>query len=134
MFVIFQIVALCLPAAVPSYAALNTGYNRSGDELLYQAANMVPSYTVHVRELTAPEKVVRVPLASSVAILDAVTALKRSPRELERMDLWIVRQKVGGKVKVLRIDWVAISQRGECATNYLILAGDRLFLQARPAK
>jgi hypothetical protein len=110
MFVMFQIVALCL------------------------AADAAPSYTVHVRELTAPEKAIRMPLAGSVAILDAVEALKRSPRDLERMDLWIVRRTQGGVVEVLRVDWAAIAQRGDSATNYQIRAGDRLFVQARPAK
>jgi polysaccharide export outer membrane protein len=110
MFVTVQIVALCL------------------------AADAAPSYTVHIRELTTPEKAIHVPLTDSVAILDAVAALKRSPRDLARMDLWIVRRAEGGKINVLRVDWAAITQRGVTATNNQMLAGDRLFLQARPAK
>jgi hypothetical protein len=110
MLVMFQIVALCL------------------------AADAAPSYTVHIRELTTPEKTIHVPLTGSVAIVDAVAALKRSPRDLVRMDLWIVRRGEGSKVNVLRVDWAAITQRGVTATNYLMLAGDRLFLQARPAR
>jgi hypothetical protein len=124
MLVMFQIVALCLAAdAVPSYRAH-----------VRELAVEGPSYTVHVRELTTSEKVIRMPLTGSVAIVDAVEALKWSPRNLARMDLWIVRREKGGEVKVLQVDWAAISQRGESATNYQILAGDRLFLQARPAK
>lgn len=80
MSAMFQIVALCL------------------------AADATPSYTVHIRELTAPEKVIRVPLTSSVTITDAVPALKRPARELARMDLWIARQSENGDVKVLRVD------------------------------
>jgi len=110
MFVTFQIIALIL------------------------AADAAPSYTVHVRELTAPEKVVRVQLTSSVAITDAVEALKRSPHDLAGMDLWIVRRAASGPRQVLRVDWAAITEQGQCSTNYVILAGDRLFLQARPAK
>jgi hypothetical protein len=98
------------------------------------AANVEPSYTVHFRELTAPERAVRVPLRGSVAILDAIPALKLPPRDLARMDLWIVRQVENNKVQVLRVDWVGLSQRGESRTNYIVLAGDRLFLQARPAR
>jgi hypothetical protein len=101
---------------------------------LFLAADKAPSYTVHVRELTAPEQVVRVPLAGSVSIFDAVGALKQPPRELAGMDLWIVRRAEDGKVKVLRVDWDAITQHGETATNYVMLPGDRLFLQARPAE
>ena len=110
MFVMFQLVALCV------------------------AADAAPSYTVHVRELTSPERAVSLPLVGSVAILDAVEALKRSPRDLARMDLWIVRRAENGEVKVLRVDWTAITQRGASETNYQMLAGDRLFIQARPAK
>lgn len=110
MFVMFPIVALCL------------------------VAGAAPSYTVHIRELTTPEKTVHVPLTGSVCIIDAVEALKRQTRDLARMDLWIARRIEGGKAKVLRVDWTAISQGGACATNYQILAGDRLFLQARHAK
>jgi hypothetical protein len=131
-----QVVALCLAAGAVSNstASLHAGYNRSSDELLCRAADAMPSYTVHIRELTAPEKVVCGPLAGSECILDAVAALKRSPRELAGMDLWIVRRAESGKVKALRVDWAAISQRGESATNYVMLAGNRLFLQVRPAK
>ena len=110
MFVLFQIVSLCV------------------------AADLAPTYTVHVRELTVPEQVIRVPLTDSTTVLDAVGALKRSPRDLGRMDLWIARRTAGGKARVLRVDWTAITQQGMAATNYQILDGDRLFLQARPAK
>lgn len=97
-------------------------------------AAVTPTYTVHVRELTAPERAVPVPLDSPVCILDAVGALKRSPGELARMDLWIVRRDAGGKAQVLRVDWTGITQWGRTATNYVILDGDRLFLQTRPPK
>jgi RNA polymerase sigma factor (sigma-70 family) len=118
---------------IPCKAAGQNGKAPGNEKQPAVADEQAPSYTIHVRELTAPEKVVRVPLASSMAILDAVKALKRSPRELAGMDLWIVRRKEEGTVKVLRVDWAAITQRGESATNYQMIAGDRLFLQARPA-
>jgi polysaccharide export outer membrane protein len=84
--------------------------------------------------LTNPGWAIPVSLDSSVCILDAVGALQRSPRELARMDLWVVRREAGGKVRVLPVDWVGITQWGKTATNYQILDGDRLFLQARPPK
>jgi polysaccharide export outer membrane protein len=102
--------------------------------VLCAAADAAPGYTVHVRELTVPERVVRVPLTGSETVLDAVAALKRPPNNLARMDLWVARSGEGGKVQVLRIDWTEITMRGVTATNYQLLTGDRLFLQARPAK
>ncbi len=110
MFVMFQIVALCL------------------------AADAAPSYTVHIRERATAEKTVRVPLSGSVCIRDAVEALKRPPRDLVRMDMWIARRAGGGEVKLLRVDWAALAEGGTPATNYILLAGDRLFIQARPPK
>ncbi len=109
MFAMFQIVALCA------------------------AADAAPGYTVHLRGLTAPEQTIRQKFTGSETVLDAVAALPR-PADANVMDLWIARQGKGGKVQVLRIDWAALSQYGMTATNYQILDGDRLFLQARPPK
>ena len=91
-------------------------------------------YTIHVRELTTPEKVIRLQPTGRDCVLDAVDSLKRQPGDLERMDMWIVRRDEGGKTQVLRVDLTAITQRGVSSTNYQIFDGDRLFLQARPAK
>ena len=109
MFAIFPIIALCA------------------------AIEVEPGYTVHVRELTAPEKVIRLQPTDKHCVVDAVESLKRQPGDLARMDLWIVR-RAEGKTQVLRVDWTAITQRGATATNYQIFDGDRLFLQARPPK
>ena len=109
MFAMFQIVALCA------------------------AVDAAPGYTVHLRGLTAPEQTIRQKFTGSETVLDAVAALPR-PADANVMDLWIARQGKGGKVQVLRIDWAALSQYGMTATNYQILDGDRLFLQARPPK
>ena len=102
--------------------------------VLWAVADATPGYTVHVRELTAPEQAVRVPLAGSDTVLDAVAALKRQPGNLGGMDLWLVRPVAGGKARVLPIDWHGITAWGVTTTNYQLLAGDRLFLQVRPNK
>ncbi len=99
-------------------------------------ADAAPSYTVHIRELTAPERTIQQKFTGSECVLDAVASLQR-PAEAARMDLWIARSDKGGKggkVHVLQIDWTAIAQHGVTTTNYQLLDGDRLFLQARPAK
>jgi hypothetical protein len=122
MLALFQIVAL--------YAAAD-GSPVVG---LCGAAEEAPSYTVHIRKLKTPERAIHVQLTSSVAVMDAVASLQRQSRELGRMDMWIERRTASGRTRILRIDWIALSQGGAPATNYLILAGDRLFLQARPAR
>ena len=109
MFALIQIVALCAPA------------------------DAAPSYTIHIREITAPERTIQQKFTGSECVLDVVASLQR-PAEVARMDLWIARSDKGGKIQVLRIDWTAITQQGVTTTNYQLLAGDRFFLQARPAK
>jgi hypothetical protein len=34
--------------------------------------------------------------------------------------------------QILAVDWIGITQRGEPATNYQILPGDRIYLKASP--
>jgi hypothetical protein len=122
MLALFQIVALC---------AVADGAPVVG---LCGAAEETPNYTVHIRALKAPERAIHVQLTSSVAVMDAVESLRRQSHELRRMDMWIERRTADGWTRVLPIDWTAISQGGACATNYQLLAGDRLFLKARPAR
>ena len=110
MFTLFQIMALCA------------------------GINPEPvGYSIHVRELETPERVIRLQPTDKQCVVDAVESLKRQPGDLARMDLWIVR-RAEGKTQVLRVDWVAITQAGATATNYQMMDGDRLFLQARPPK
>ena len=109
MFALLQIVALCT------------------------ATDAASSYTIHVRGLTVPERTLRRNFGGSDRVADAVAALPR-PADADEMDLWLAWQDKSGAVRILRIDWTAISKRGATATNYILFAGDRLFVQARPAK
>src|SRR5436189_4346828 len=90
-----------------------------------------PGYSIHVRELTAPERVVRVRPAGDEAVLDVVERLRLGPAGFDRMDLWVVRPGPGGEPRVLPVDWTGIAQHGRTRTNYQLLPGDRLFLQRR---
>ena len=74
MFVMVPLITLCLAAKVTPSCTLPIHAEEKGWEAALAAADAAFSYTVHVRELTAPEKVIRVPLAGSETILDAVAA------------------------------------------------------------
>ncbi len=100
---------------------------------LCAAADPAPGYTVYIRELTVPERTLRQKVTGSETVQDAVGSLPR-PAIATGMDLWIVRRGEDDKARVLLIDWTGISQRGLTMTNYILLDGDRLFLQARPVE
>ena len=93
-----------------------------------------PGYTIHVRELTSAERVVRVTLMGDEAVLDAVGRLRLPDERLAEMDLWIVRPGPAGERQVLRVDRLGLTQRGQTRTNFALLRGDRLFLQQRVAE
>ena len=92
-----------------------------------------PAYTVHVRDLTTPEVATRYHATGSECVLDALESLAK-PADFATVDVWVARPVAGGEPEVLRVDWAGITRRGRTSTNYQLLAGDRLFVQSRPAK
>ena len=93
-------------------------------------AKEVEAFTVHVRTLTAAEKLIRVKATGSVTVLDALEyvaddALLKS----EGVSSWVVRGKT-----VLPVDLPGLLKHGKATTNYQLFAGDKLFVQAKPAK
>ena len=90
-----------------------------------------PGYSIHVRELTAPERVVRVRLTADEAVLDAVARLREPPADMGRVDVWAARPGPGGTPEVLPVDWAGITGWGRTRTNFQLRPRDRLFLQRR---
>jgi len=73
----------------------------------------------------------RVPLAGKVTVRDAVKGIPR----LSNKVLWITRPAPGESVKeqVLAIDWEGVSRLDDNRTNYVLQAGDWLFVADEPA-
>jgi hypothetical protein len=87
-------------------------------------------YTIHVRTLTAAEKVIRVKVAGNDTVLEGlVYAADDVPLKSDRVNVWIVR---GGEI--LPVDLPGIIKKGKTETNYQLKAGDRLFIQAKAEK
>jgi polysaccharide export outer membrane protein len=78
------------------------------------------------------QEVVRLPIVGGETVLDAlshVTGLLPAGKRI-----WIARpapDHVGFR-QILPVDWEAITQGGATHTNYQLLPGDRLFVQAKP--
>jgi len=90
----------------------------------------VATFTVHVRTLTAAEKVHKVKATGNQTILEAIVyAADDVPVKSDAVSVWIVRGK-----EVLPVDLPAILKTGETKTNYVIKPGDQVFVQAKPAK
>jgi uncharacterized protein (TIGR03067 family) len=86
-------------------------------------------FTVHVRTLTAAEKVIRVKATGKETVLEGlVHAADDVPIKSEGVSVWVVRDKT-----VLPVDLPAIL-KGDAKTNHTLKTGDQLFVQAKPAK
>jgi hypothetical protein len=91
-------------------------------------------YAIHVREAAKPEMTLCKLFLGSETVLDVIGPLKQQPGGIANMDIWLVRREANGEKRLLKIDWIGITQRGDPDTNFLLRAGDRLILQARNPK
>jgi polysaccharide export outer membrane protein len=77
------------------------------------------------------QQVVRLPLTGNETVLDALSQLNGLPFPASKKHIWVARPAPAEMHcdQVLPVNWGAITQCGETATNYQLLPGDRLYVQ-----
>lgn len=82
----------------------------------------------------AGEDVIRLPSTGNETVLDAVAHIQGLPTVASKGAIWVARPsaEIGGPDQILKVDWNAIAQGGQTATNYQLLPGDRLYVKASP--
>jgi polysaccharide export outer membrane protein len=78
------------------------------------------------------EQMVRLPITGNETVLDAISQLNGLPAVASLKNIWVARpapDDCAGE-QILPVDWLAITSRGSTATNYQILPGDRVHVQA----
>ncbi|MEQ9411311.1 MAG: hypothetical protein RIK87_26595 [Fuerstiella sp.] len=80
----------------------------------------------------AGERVHRLPSTGNETVLDAVAQVNGLPSVACKSQIWIARPSPDncGPDQLLHVDWDAIAQGAQTATNYQILPGDRLYVKA----
>ena len=92
-------------------------------------------YYVVVERADGGDEVYRFPATANVAILDALGGTKAKLIGLGQKRIYVQRMSEDGKSShVLPVDWNAIAQRGEAATNYQLLPGDRVCIKSPAPK
>jgi polysaccharide export outer membrane protein len=79
------------------------------------------------------DEAVALPYKGNETVLDAITQINGFS-SVSSMRMWVARpgrNQCGGD-QILPVDWLAISQRADTATNYQLLPGDRLFIAEDP--
>jgi polysaccharide export outer membrane protein len=81
------------------------------------------------------EQVVRLPITGNETVLDAISQIYGLPPVASKKDIWVARsfpcQGGHGSEQVLPVDWCGITKRGQTATNYQIMPGDRIYVKAQ---
>jgi polysaccharide export outer membrane protein len=80
------------------------------------------------------QQVTRLPITGNETVLDAIGQLNGLLTVSDQRRIWVSRPAPAGSEcdQVLPVDWVAITTRGRTETNYQLLPGDRLYVQAEP--
>jgi polysaccharide export outer membrane protein len=86
-------------------------------------------YYVVIQGAGLGDQIVQLPVKGNETVLDALSQIQGlSGSQSTRM--WIARpgsNECGGD-QILPVDWLGITQRGDIATNYQILPGDRMYI------
>ena len=81
----------------------------------------------------AGQTVVRLPITGNETVMDAVSQVNGLTAVSSQDRIWVSRPAPeGGCHQILPVDWRAVVERADPATNYQILPGDRVFVAAYP--
>jgi polysaccharide export outer membrane protein len=77
------------------------------------------------------EQVVRVPYTGNETVLDAIAQVNGLSR-ISSKKVWVARPAPGNvhRTQILDVHWQAITAEGITTTNYQLLPGDRIYVQA----
>src|SRR5262249_57085040 len=80
------------------------------------------------------EQVVRLPITGNETVLDAISQVNGLPPVSSTHRIWVARPGAPDAPcdQVLAVNWRAITTRGRTETNYQLLPGDRIYVQAQP--
>jgi polysaccharide export outer membrane protein len=79
------------------------------------------------------QTIIRLPITGNETVLDAIAQAKGLAAVSSKDRIWVSRPApVGDCHQVLPVDWRSVVERGDTATNYQILPGDRVYVAAYP--
>jgi polysaccharide export outer membrane protein len=85
-------------------------------------------YYIVIQGAGLGDGVYRFPITGNETVLDAIAQIQ-GLEQVSSKKIWIARpSRTTGDVKILPVDWFAVTERGAAQTNYQILPGDRVFV------
>lgn len=86
-------------------------------------------YYVVIQGAGLGDQIIQLPVKGNETVLDALSQVQGlSGSQSSRM--WVARPGANncGGDQILPVDWLGITQRGDIATNYQLLPGDRMYI------
>ena len=85
-------------------------------------------YYIIIQGAGLGDGVYRFPITGNETVLDAIAQIQ-GLEQVSSKKIWIARpSRTNSNVKILPVDWFAVTERGSAETNYQILPGDRVFI------
>jgi polysaccharide export outer membrane protein len=78
------------------------------------------------------QQVYRLPVTGNETVLDGISQVNGFTFVSDTNRIWVSRPGPDGCTSVLPVDWNSVTEKGDPATNYQILPGDRVFVKAYP--
>lgn len=80
----------------------------------------------------AGEQVLRFAVTGNETVLDAISQINGLPVVASKKNIWVARPAPAGECgdQILPVDWNAIVRGGSTVTNYQVMPGDRIYVQA----
>jgi polysaccharide export outer membrane protein len=77
------------------------------------------------------QQIVRLPCTGNETVLDAISQINGLP-QVSSKRVWVARPspETGGRPQILCVNWRSITADGVATTNYQLLPGDRIYVQA----
>jgi polysaccharide export outer membrane protein len=82
------------------------------------------------------QQVYRFPATGNETVLDAIANINGLPVVSSQKRIWVARRNPGmpSPDNILPVDWKGITQEGAMNTNWQVMPGDRIFVQADPMR
>ncbi|MHB1425962.1 MAG: polysaccharide biosynthesis/export family protein [Gemmataceae bacterium] len=79
------------------------------------------------------QQILRFPVTGKETVLDAISQIYGLPLVSSKHKIWVARPDPSDcrKQTILPVDWVCLTEGGSPATNYQLLANDRVYIQAQ---
>jgi polysaccharide biosynthesis/export protein len=80
------------------------------------------------------QQVYRLPVTGNETVLDAISSVPGLPAVASKKRIWVARPAPRDNpcVRILPVDWRAITTAGSTCTNYQICPGDRIYVAPQP--